>query len=212
MKRKTCIIYNSWSDMIRDLPPEMAGQLMQAVLAYAFDDENVELDDPALASMLAMIKKKLDEDAEAYERKVERINEARKNRLQKTNSNHNENNMKKDCNHNEIKHVSVSDSVSVSVNKYSIGEKRASAFSPPTAEDVRSYCKESGHMIDADRFVDFYSSKGWMIGKNKMKDWKAAVRNWAKGENARNSANKNQDFPQREHDFDELERKLIQNL
>ena len=51
-------------------------------------------------------------------------------------------------------------------------------FTPPTPEEVQQYCSESGHYIDADAFVDFYSSKNWMVGKNKMKDWKSAVRNW----------------------------------
>ena len=51
-------------------------------------------------------------------------------------------------------------------------------FTPPTPEEVQQYCSESGHYIDADAFVDFYNSKNWMVGKNKMKDWKSAVRNW----------------------------------
>ena len=51
-------------------------------------------------------------------------------------------------------------------------------FTPPTPEEVQQYCSESRHYIDADAFVDFYSSKNWMVGKNKMKDWKSAVRNW----------------------------------
>lgn len=51
-------------------------------------------------------------------------------------------------------------------------------FTPPTRSEIVSYCLESGHKIDADAFIDFYSSKNWMVGKNKMKDWKAAVRNW----------------------------------
>lgn len=51
-------------------------------------------------------------------------------------------------------------------------------FVPPTVEEVADYCRERGNGIDAQHFVDFYDSKGWMIGKNKMKDWKAAVRNW----------------------------------
>lgn len=51
-------------------------------------------------------------------------------------------------------------------------------FAPPTPEEVSAYCLEKGYNIDAERFVNFYSAKGWMIGKNKMKDWKAAVRTW----------------------------------
>lgn len=52
-------------------------------------------------------------------------------------------------------------------------------FTPPTADEVKAYAQEHGLKINADRFVDFYSSKGWMVGKAKMKDWQAAVRNWA---------------------------------
>jgi len=51
-------------------------------------------------------------------------------------------------------------------------------FTPPTPTDVEAYATEKGLRIDADKFCDFYESKGWMVGKNKMKDWKAAVRGW----------------------------------
>ena len=51
-------------------------------------------------------------------------------------------------------------------------------FKPPTVDDVALYCRERGNTVDAQRFVDFYSAKGWMVGKNKMKDWKACVRTW----------------------------------
>lgn len=50
-------------------------------------------------------------------------------------------------------------------------------FIPPTLEEVQSYIKEKGYQVDAEHFIDFYSSKGWMIGKSKMKDWRAALRN-----------------------------------
>lgn len=51
-------------------------------------------------------------------------------------------------------------------------------FKPPTEEEVAAYCRERGNAVDAGKFHDFYSSKGWMVGKTKMKDWKAAVRTW----------------------------------
>ena len=51
-------------------------------------------------------------------------------------------------------------------------------FTPPTVDEVREYCFERGNSVDPQRFVDYYTSNGWMVGKNKMKDWKAAVRNW----------------------------------
>lgn len=65
-------------------------------------------------------------------------------------------------------------------------EYKNNIFKPPTVDEVRSYCLERGNNVNPETFVDFYSSKGWMVGKNKMKDWKAAVRNWErykKGEN-----------------------------
>lgn len=56
-------------------------------------------------------------------------------------------------------------------------------FSPPTVDDVKAYCQEHGYSVDAGRFVDYYESNGWMVGRNKMKDWKAAVRSWNRKEN-----------------------------
>ena len=60
-------------------------------------------------------------------------------------------------------------------------EKKTKVFVPPTTADVEGYMRSRGAEnpnFEAERFADFYSSKGWMVGKNKMKDWQAAVRNW----------------------------------
>jgi hypothetical protein len=51
-------------------------------------------------------------------------------------------------------------------------------FTPPTIDQVKQYCEERKNDVDYIKWVDFYSAKNWMIGKNKMKDWKAAVRTW----------------------------------
>ena len=59
---------------------------------------------------------------------------------------------------------------------------RARRFTPPTLDDVLAYVRERGSDVDPQRFLDFYASKGWMVGKNPMKDWKAAVRTWEKRE------------------------------
>lgn len=60
-------------------------------------------------------------------------------------------------------------------------------FTPPDVVEVQAYCYERGNTVDAQAFVDFYSSKGWMVGKNKMKDWKAAVRTWERNRPQANS-------------------------
>ncbi len=63
-------------------------------------------------------------------------------------------------------------------------------FTPPTVEEVRTYCQENRYTsVDPDRFVDFYTSKGWKVGKDPMKDWKAAVRNWSRKEKQENGKN-----------------------
>ena len=69
------------------------------------------------------------------------------------------------------------------LGKDSIGEvkrerAKATRFTPPTLEEVTAYCQERSNNVDPQRFIDFYESKGWMVGKNKMKDWKACVRTW----------------------------------
>ncbi len=66
-------------------------------------------------------------------------------------------------------------------------------FAPPTVEEVKEYCRERGNGVDAQRFVDFYEMKGWMVGKNKMKDWKAAVRTWER-EKGYTSSRRDKDF------------------
>ena len=56
--------------------------------------------------------------------------------------------------------------------------KTRTRFTPPTLEEVKAYCAERKNNVDAQRFVDYYTSNGWLVGKNKMKDWRAAVRTW----------------------------------
>jgi len=64
-------------------------------------------------------------------------------------------------------------------NTKDIGQNRK-RFVPPTIQEVTDYVSTRPGSMDAERFIDFYESKGWMVGKNKMRDWQAAVRNWEK--------------------------------
>lgn len=70
----------------------------------------------------------------------------------------------------------------LTINQEPIKERVATAprFTPPSVDDVSEYISENRYPVDPERFVDFYESKGWMVGKTKMKDWKAAVRTWSK--------------------------------
>lgn len=60
--------------------------------------------------------------------------------------------------------------------------KKSSRFQKPTIEEIRQYCLEKGYNVDAEQFFNFYESKGWVVGKSPMKNWRAAVSTWNKRE------------------------------
>lgn len=87
-----------------------------------------------------------------------------------------------------IQDVSIVDT-QVRLGKDSIGKVNNKChFVPPTYEEVKAYCDERKNHVDANKFIDFYESKGWMIGKNKMKNWQAAVRTWEQKDKERGIA------------------------
>lgn len=76
-------------------------------------------------------------------------------------------------------------------NKEKAKTKRAtSVFKPPTIDEIKAYCEIRNNNIDAEMFFDFYQSKGWLVGKAKMKDYKAAIRTWEKS-SKNNNQNQN---------------------
>jgi hypothetical protein len=72
--------------------------------------------------------------------------------------------------------VSVTDTVSDTVSD----TKKTKRFTPPTVEEVQDYIDEKNYHVDAESFVNFYASKGWMVGKNKMVNWRSSVATWEK--------------------------------
>ena len=89
-----------------------------------------------------------------------------------------------------------------SIDKDSIDNKKESKerkrFVPPTVEEVKEYIDSVGSKVDAESFVAFYESKGWMVGKNKMKSWKAAIVTWEKRNGLKRSQPKKSDPAQQE--------------
>lgn len=105
-------------------------------------------------------------------------------------------------------------------------KEKSGRFTPPSLEELSEYIKEKGYAVDPEAFIDFYTSKGWKIGKETMKDWKAAVRTWARRDNHTEQKkpeqkppqtcgmakdNKFMDYDQREYDYDALEKMLTVN-
>ena len=75
-------------------------------------------------------------------------------------------------------------------------------FIAPSIDEVREYIEEKGYSIDPERFVDYYTANGWMVGKSHMKDWKATVRNWERNNGNDTGAGGRQSRGLREHSAD----------
>ena len=186
------------------------------IFNYSFNDVVLESDDITVKAIFNMIKEKLDEDAAAWDETRRRRSEGGKKGMSsrwgitKDNSVITQNNSVKES-YPELKEVitpiTVSESVSVSVSDKDIKRSR---FTPPSLKEVSDYVLEKGYRVDPEAFIDFYTSKGWKIGKEPMKDWKAAVRTWARRDNKQKS-NKFNEFEQNAYDYDELEKMLISN-
>lgn len=74
-------------------------------------------------------------------------------------------------------------------NKTNNKTNKGGRFTPPSVEQVMEYCNHRQNGINAQNFIDFYQSKGWKVGKSKMKDWKASVRTWETNNKIRNEQN-----------------------
>ena len=74
-------------------------------------------------------------------------------------------------------------------------------FTAPTVEQVKTYCTERGNRIDPQKFVDYYSANGWRVGRNPMKDWRAAVRTWEKNDRERSPKTNDDKMRESVNDF-----------
>ena len=188
MNKKSVIIYKNWADMVCALSDELAGKLSKAIYQYSF--EGIEPDDEIIKAMFLSMKDGINQNAEKYQAKKERmekINEERKKRQNKvdTKSSRNRNEIENDIvrvTDTDTDTDTVTDTVNVTVLPKGNSNKSIRRFTPPTLDEVREYFKEKGidDPNESEKFFDYYTSNGWYVGKTKMKDWKSAVRNWIK--------------------------------
>ena len=91
-------------------------------------------------------------------------------------------------------------------------------FVKPTLEEVRDYCTEKHYNVNPEHFIDYYESNGWKVGRNSMKDWKAAVRNWARRDKENQPKGYNSDWQtinettETQEERDERERRIRERL
>lgn len=135
--RKSCVIYNAWADQIINLPQDKAGEYIQNILRYAFYGENIESDNAMLNVMLIPVKKKLDEDLDKYQAKVERAKTISKR-------NHDEIETISERNRNDVEGVTdtVTDTVTVTDIKKKNNKKKSTFHNFPERE--YDYSKISG--------------------------------------------------------------------
>ena len=211
------VLYTKYLDNIQALSMEQRGMLFTSLMLYASGQEPEEMD-PVTAMAFSFIKSQMDKDIEKYNETCAKRSEAGKlgGRPKKQEEAKKANgffeNQKKQGKakkaDNEYEYDNDNDLLKENTKR--------KVFSTPTVDDVRAYCLERNNKVDPQSFVDFYESKGWMIGKNKMKDWKAAVRTWERsetktrlGETAKLTKDNN-NFERRRYDMDALERQLME--
>ena len=96
--------------------------------------------------------------------------------------------------------------------KENISKRKVITFHAPVLDDVVAYCIEKHYNIDVEQFMDYYTANGWMVGKNKMKDWRAAVRNWVRRSKEISNSNNNQHGTEREQYTNQLEQSIYNDI
>jgi len=180
-KRKSFLIHIDSLDVLDDLTVEQCGELFQAIKAH-HKDEELELN-PLVKIAFSAFKNQFIRDDEKYTKTCERRAIAgSKGGKQKV---ANASNCKQ-----KIANVadSVSKNDSKSKNKSDSDNKRK-VFKPPLFQEVCDYITDKKYTVSANQWMSHYESNGWMVGRNKMKDWKAAVRTW-NNRNKENETNK----------------------
>lgn len=197
-------MYTDYMEQVSMLSREQRGDLFTAIMAYASNTELPNMDGVTMMAF-CFIRSQMDRDRSKYQETIEKRREAGKQggrpkangsdeKAKKANGfSEKQTEAKKADNVNENDNVDVNVNVNENVDEDEKEKKKGtnvpkekSRFVPPSVENVTEYCRENDYRyVDANYFVDFYISKNWYVGKNKMKDWKAAVRNWQRQESAK---------------------------
>lgn len=175
--RKAIKFYRSYYEVAKELPATMRGRFIEAILAYQF--EGIE---PKFSGTLKLAwisqKHSLDKQLEGYKHGVKggAPPKGTSNPPPKGTSNQEKEKEKEEVQEKEKKE-----------------SKKKSRFAPPSILEVQNYIQEKGYTVNADAFMAYYESNGWKVGKNPMKDWKAALRTWQSREKEKSSAKKEKD-------------------
>ena len=210
--KESYMLYRGWNPLFENLPKEQLGELFYAICCYQSGKEySIEnpLIKGVFEMVLMQFKKDEEKYISNCKAKAKNGKKGAESRWQDDNNNTSENGKNGKCHsddgkngkcyfsHNEEKTEMAKMAIEeeeedkeeeeeeVEVEEVPTVPKKREArkrFSPPSAAEVREYCRERENAVDAESFVDFYAAKGWKVGNAPMKDWKAAVRTWEKRE------------------------------
>lgn len=217
--RDSFVFYRSFFDAVKNLPAEDFKKCVAGIAEYALNEKQPETNGIE-RTVFELVKPQIDANNKRYENgskggRPRVVNQSEPNDNQeepKANQNKpNDNQVVTKCEPN------VNDNVNVNDNKKKDSKEskeKAPRFIPPTRQEVQAYCQEKGYKnVDVERFIDYHTSNGWMVGRNKMKDWKACVRNWNRGQRqgmtAETKKSKQRDFEQRNYDMDAMTKNLL---
>lgn len=186
MGKKTFVLETDLDEKTKTLTDEELGKVFRKILKYVKEETLPKLTEK-LELVFQFIKVDLDKNLEKYQERCKKNKEAAERRWNRRNTNTYE------CMQPNTKHA---DNDSDNDNDYdydsSNEEKKESKpkkkFVKPNLEEVIAYCKERKNKVDPQKFIDYYESNGWKVGRNSMKDWKAAIRTWERNDG--NFANK----------------------
>lgn len=187
--KKSFVLYCDIIHTIQQLTDEQAGHLFKHILQYV-NDINPETDNVITKIAFEPIKQQLKRDLVRYEKIRERNALSARMRWDANACERIPNDAKNADNDNDN-----DNDINIVVDK---NTKKPKKFSKPNTNDVRDYMAELKMDDMSQRFVDYYESNGWRVGKNPMKDWKAAVRTW----NKQNKPKQQTESPYKQLNFD----------
>ena len=177
-KQETLVLFPEVLQITRKFTDAQFGALIRAVFSYRFGGEEYSGDDMAIDVAFQAIANQVDRLKEYSE-----INA--KNAAGSESKQGGAECSEMQGNHppilsNPIQSVPIQSDPVEDTGAQSAKPPAHTRFSPPSVQEIEEYCREKGFLLDAERFVDYYASIGWRVGKNPMKDWRAAVRTWVK--------------------------------
>ena len=190
MKESFILHTNAWP-AIKDLNYEQRGRLFSAIMCYQVGEDPPEMDAETVMAF-KFIASQLDRDREKYEAISERRRQAanerwNKQKMQVHNLHYDNENVNDNDNGNDNVNENENDNDTLYEGSGGIGAAARPTttpgrWAPPSLEEVEDYVQVHNLRTSGAAFYDYYSAKGWQMGRSKMKDWQAALRSWARKE------------------------------